>query len=72
MFGSDWPVCLLASDYASVLALAQALVSGLSAAERAAVFAGTAARVYRIAAPAAEDLGGGGGAWRLPTRPSRR
>jgi L-fuconolactonase len=72
MFGSDWPVCLLASDYASVLALAQALVSGLSAAERAAVFAGTAARVYRIAAPAGEDLGGGGGAWRLPTRPSRR
>jgi L-fuconolactonase len=72
MFGSDWPACLLASAYASVLALAQALVSGLSAAERAAVFAGTAARVYRIAGPAGEDQEAGGGAWRLPTRPSRR
>jgi L-fuconolactonase len=72
MFGSDWPVCLLASDYAGVLALAQMLVSGLSEAERAAVFAGTAARVYRIAAPAGEDQEAGGGAWRLPTRPSRR
>ena len=72
MFGSDWPVCLLASDYAGVLALAQLLVSGLSEAERAAVFAGTAARVYRIAAPAGEDQEAGGGAWRLPTRPSRR
>ena len=49
MFGSDWPVCLLASDYAGELGLARALVSGLSEAERAAVFAGTAAWVYRIA-----------------------
>jgi L-fuconolactonase len=72
MFGSDWPVCLLASDYASVLTLAQALVSGLSEAERAAVFAGTAARVYRIAGPDGEDQEAGGGPWRLPTRPSRR
>jgi L-fuconolactonase len=48
MFGSDWPVCLLASDYPGVMALARALTAGLSAAERAAVFAGTAARVYGI------------------------
>jgi len=48
MFGSDWPVCLLASDYAGVLTLARLLVAGLSAAERNAVFCGTAARVYRI------------------------
>ena len=48
MFGSDWPVCLLASDYASVVALTQTLVEDLSEAERAAVFAGTAARVYGI------------------------
>ena len=27
MFGSDWPVCLLASDYAGVLALARSLVA---------------------------------------------
>jgi L-fuconolactonase len=48
MFGSDWPVCLLASDYVGVTALARSLVAGLSDAERAAVFGATAARVYRI------------------------
>lgn len=48
MFGSDWPVCLLASDYAGVTALARALVAGLSDAERAAVFGATAARVYGL------------------------
>jgi L-fuconolactonase len=55
MFGSDWPVCLLASDYAGVVALARTLVAGLSRAERTAVFATTAARVYGIS---------GGGSWR--------
>jgi L-fuconolactonase len=48
MYGSDWPVCLLASDYPGVIGLARVLTAGLSAAEQAAVFAGTAARVYRI------------------------
>jgi L-fuconolactonase len=74
MFGSDWPVCLLAADYAGVLGLAQQLVAGLADAERAAVFAETAARVYRCeAAPAAGgDRGVGGGSWRLPTRRSTR
>lgn len=75
MFGSDWPVCLLVSDYASVVALAYTLVSGLSDAERTAVLAATAARVYGIAAPgriAADDQGRGGGSWRLPTKPSTR
>jgi L-fucono-1,5-lactonase len=48
MFGSDWPVCLLASDYAGVMTLTKALVAGLSEAERAAVFGATAARAYRI------------------------
>ena len=48
MFGSDWPVCLLASDYAGVIGLARSLTAGLSAAERAAVFGGTAARAYRL------------------------
>ena len=49
MFGSDWPVCLLAADgYADVLAAADALTAGLSAGERAAVFGGTADRVYGL------------------------
>jgi L-fuconolactonase len=51
MFGSDWPVCLLASDYAGVVALAQWLTRGVSDAERTAVFALTAARVYGISEP---------------------
>jgi L-fuconolactonase len=48
MFGSDWPVCLLAGDYAGVVALARSLTAGLSPAERAAVFGATAARAYRL------------------------
>jgi L-fucono-1,5-lactonase len=52
MFGSDWPVCLLAvADYSEVLGLAQLLTARLPASEQAAVFAGTAARVYGISAP---------------------
>jgi L-fuconolactonase len=54
MFGSDWPVCLLASDYARVVELAQMLMAGLSATERENVFAGTAARVYGIAGSPAQ------------------
>jgi L-fuconolactonase len=46
MFGSDWPVCLLAAGYPDVLDLATVLVAGLDEAERAAVFASTAAWVY--------------------------
>jgi len=57
MFGSDWPVCLLASDYAGVLALARSLTAGLSPAERAAVFGETAARAYRLGPPASGTTG---------------
>jgi L-fuconolactonase len=48
MFGSDWPVCLLAASYGAVVAAADELTEGLSPAERADVFAGTAARAYRL------------------------
>jgi L-fucono-1,5-lactonase len=48
MFGSDWPVCLLACDYVGVVELAERLLTGLSATERAEVFATTAARVYKL------------------------
>jgi L-fuconolactonase len=49
MAGSDWPVCLLAADYPSVLRLARSLVAALSPAEQTAVFTSTATRVYGIA-----------------------
>ncbi|GAA2093593.1 amidohydrolase family protein [Kitasatospora saccharophila] len=48
LFGSDWPVCLLAADYAEVVAAAEELTGQLSGPERGAVFGGTAARVYRL------------------------
>jgi L-fuconolactonase len=75
MFGSDWPVCLLSSDYTGVVELARALLTGLSEAERTAVFATTAARVYGGCLPdlaTADDQGSGGGSWRLPMRRSTR
>jgi L-fuconolactonase len=48
MFGSDWPVCLLAASYDEWLSAAQELVSELSPDEQAAIFAGTARRVYAL------------------------
>ncbi|MFI5953992.1 amidohydrolase family protein [Cryptosporangium sp. NPDC051539] len=48
MFGSDWPVCLLAASYDDVVDAAETLVGDLSAEERAAIFGGTAAATYRI------------------------
>jgi L-fuconolactonase len=48
MFGSDWPVCLLAATYDEVVAAAREAFGGLSEAERAAVFGGTAVDVYGL------------------------
>jgi L-fuconolactonase len=49
MFGSDWPVCLLATSYDVWVATATALTAGLTEAERQEIFGGTAARWYGIA-----------------------
>jgi L-fuconolactonase len=48
MFGSDWPVCLLASPYDRWMSTVDDLIGGLSADERAAIRGGTASRVYDI------------------------
>ncbi|MFI6401941.1 amidohydrolase family protein [Streptomyces sp. NPDC050548] len=48
MFGSDWPVCTLAASYGEVAAATVELTDGLSAAERAEIFEGTATRVYGL------------------------
>ncbi|MGR6922101.1 amidohydrolase family protein [[Actinomadura] parvosata] len=48
MFGSDWPVCLLAAGYDQVVSAADELCAGLSESEREEVFAGTARRAYRL------------------------
>jgi L-fuconolactonase len=48
MFGSDWPVCLLAAGYGEVVAAAQELTSELSESERESFFSGTAERLYGL------------------------
>ena len=48
MFGSDWPVCLLAASYADVVAAARDLTAELSIDEHAAVFGGAAESAYRL------------------------
>ncbi|MDP1668404.1 amidohydrolase family protein [Phaeovulum sp.] len=49
MWGSDWPVVNLDADYGRWIEAAQALTSGLSQADRAQIFGGTARRFYGIA-----------------------
>lgn len=48
MFGSDWPVCILAATYGQVVDATRELTAGLGDDERAQLFAGTATRVYRL------------------------
>jgi L-fuconolactonase len=50
MFGSDWPVCLLAAPYERVVDALRYSVSDLNPAERDAVFGGNAIRLYRLRA----------------------
>ncbi|MFE6235849.1 amidohydrolase family protein [Cellulosimicrobium sp. NPDC057862] len=52
MFGSDWPVCLLASDYGRWLETVRGLLSDLAADERDAVWGSTARHVYGLPAVA--------------------
>jgi L-fuconolactonase len=48
LFGSDWPVCLLAASYEQVVDAARELLGALGEGEVAKVFGETARRVYRI------------------------
>jgi L-fuconolactonase len=48
MFGSDWPVCLLAASYEKVLASTRFALAGLSDVEVARVFGQTATVVYGL------------------------
>jgi L-fuconolactonase len=48
MFGSDWPVCLLAGSYERVLAALDRNIERLTASERAQVFGGAAAEFYGL------------------------
>jgi len=48
VFGSDWPVCLVAAAYEKVVAIVEDYFSAFSAGERAAFFGGNAARFYHL------------------------
>ena len=48
MFGSDWPVCLLAATYEQVLDSFEALLAGLDEKDRRRVFSENAIEFYRI------------------------
>jgi L-fuconolactonase len=48
MWGSDWPVAVLAGGYAEVTAVLRELIGRLSEDEQSALLGGTATRVYRL------------------------
>ena len=48
MWGSDWPVCLLASDYSRWLETTEAWLEGWSDLQKQAFFGGTAAEFYGL------------------------
>ena len=48
LFGSDWPVCLLAADYERVVQTARQLLADLSPSEQADVFGRNATRFYAL------------------------
>ena len=48
MFGSDWPVCLLAASYDQVMEAFQTLLAGLGEAEQDLIFSQNALKFYRV------------------------
>jgi L-fuconolactonase len=48
VFGSDWPVCLVAAEYAQVVAIVEDYFAAFSAEERAGLFGGNAAAFYHL------------------------
>lgn len=48
LFGSDWPVCLLAATYADVLGATRTTLAGLTDSEQAAVMGSNALRIYGL------------------------
>src|SRR5438105_2138162 len=53
VFGSDWPVCLVAASYEQVLSAYRRAIGDVSVADRERIFGGNAVGLYRIAVPAA-------------------
>ncbi|TGR74535.1 amidohydrolase, partial [Mesorhizobium sp. M2D.F.Ca.ET.223.01.1.1] len=51
LFGSDWPVCLVAADYQSVKRALSDCLSGLTEEERSQIFGTSAVDAYRLTVP---------------------
>jgi L-fuconolactonase len=48
LFGSDWPVCLLAANYSEVVGIVSDVLATLSHSEQAAIKGATATRFYGL------------------------
>ena len=48
MYGSDWPVCNLAANYAQVYAATRQLIASLSQHEQSMILGGTARHFYQL------------------------
>lgn len=48
MYGSDWPVCLLAAEYKEQLAIVESYISKLSVSEQEKIMGGNASVFYRL------------------------
>ena len=48
MIGSDWPVCLLAGDYGSVVKLVKGYIAEMPKKDQDAVLGGTAEKFYKL------------------------
>jgi L-fuconolactonase len=55
VFGSDWPVCLVAASYEQVIDACRQAIGDLSTADRERIFGGNAAELYRLPVPANAD-----------------
>lgn len=71
LFGSDWPVCVLAAGYGEVLGLVRSALDGLDECAQDDVLAGAAAHIYGLSIRAAATRDRGPGAGRTPARDGR-
>jgi L-fuconolactonase len=55
VFGSDWPVCLLAASYAQVIDACGLAIGDVASGERERIFGGNAVELYRLSVPAAAE-----------------
>jgi L-fuconolactonase len=55
VFGSDWPVCLVAASYARVIDVCGQAIGDLPADDRERIFGGNAVTLYRLPVPVAAE-----------------